>query len=144
MTMDTNILDLLARSPLEALALDAAVKATLVLAATVVAALAMARPSQLEGRLVAILDPDRRRRGPGRRAATMALLAAVLLLLPLAMLHLGTRAAAAQEPIAGKSPAADPAARMTVTGRVLDPAGKPVPDAAVMVIVQIEVRPTGR
>ena len=30
-------------------------------------------------------------------------------------------------------PEADPAARMTVTGRVLDPQGKPVPGASVMV-----------
>ena len=90
MIMDPTILDLLARSPRAALALDAAVKATLVMAATVVvAALAMARPSQLEGRLVAILDPDRRRGGPGRRAAVLAMLAAVLMLLPLAMLRLG-------------------------------------------------------
>ena len=34
--------------------------------AAALAALAMARPSQLEGRLLAILDPDRHRRGPGR------------------------------------------------------------------------------
>ena len=50
-------------------------------------------------------------------------LAGLLLLLPLAI-----------------SPAAragdDPAARMTVTGHVLDPQGKPVPGAAAMVIVQ--------
>jgi beta-lactamase regulating signal transducer with metallopeptidase domain/protocatechuate 3,4-dioxygenase beta subunit len=104
------------------------------------AALEMARPSQLEGRLVAILDPDRRRGGPGRKAAALAMLAAIAAVLPLAMLRVGARATAAtaagQGPIAGKPAADDPAARMTFTGRVLDPSGKPVPDAAVMVIVQ--------
>ena len=108
--------------------------------AAALAALAMARPSQLEGRLMAILDPARRRRGPGRKAAAIALLAAVLALVPLATLHVGARAAAnagpVAAPIADDPPAADPPARMTVTGRVLDPVGKPVPDAAVMVIVR--------
>ncbi len=100
----------------------------------------MARPSQLEGRLLAILDPDRRRRGPGRGMALIALITATLMLLPLAALHLGARASAtvvpALEPTADDPPPTDPAARMTVTGRVLDPSGKPVPDAAVMVIVR--------
>jgi beta-lactamase regulating signal transducer with metallopeptidase domain len=104
------------------------------------AALAMARPSQLEGRLLAILDPDRTRRGPGRRRALIALITAMLMLVPLAALHLGVRASAtaapALEPIVENAPPADPAARMTLTGRVLDPAGKPVSDAAVMVIVR--------
>ena len=108
--------------------------------AAALAALAMARPSQLEGRLLAILDPARRRRGPGRGMALIALITATLMLLPLATLHLGARASAtavpALEPIADDPPPADPAARMTVTGRVLDPSGKPVPDAAVMVIVR--------
>ena len=107
--------------------------------AAALAVLAMARPSQLEGRLLAILDPDRHRRGPGRGMALIALITATLMLLPLATLHLGARASAtavpALEPIADDPPPADPTARMTVTGRVLDPSGKPVPDAAVMVIV---------
>ena len=72
--------------------------------------------------------------------ALIALVTATLMLLPLATLHLGARASAATvpalEPIADDPPPADPAARMTVTGRVLDPSGKPVPDAAVMVIVR--------
>jgi beta-lactamase regulating signal transducer with metallopeptidase domain len=104
------------------------------------AALAMARPSQLEGRLLAILDPDRNRRGPGRRLALIALITATLMLVPLAALHLGARASAtaapALEPIVENAPPADPAARMTLAGRVLDPAGKPVPDSDVMVIVR--------
>jgi beta-lactamase regulating signal transducer with metallopeptidase domain/protocatechuate 3,4-dioxygenase beta subunit len=108
--------------------------------AAALAALAMARPSQLEDRLLAILDPHRRRRGPGRGLALVALMIATLMLLPLATLHLGTRASAttvpAFQPAAADPPPTDPAARMTVTGRVLDPSGKPVPDAAVMVIVR--------
>jgi hypothetical protein len=109
--------------------------------AAALAALAMARPSQLEGRLLAILDPDRIRRGPGCGVAAIVVLAAVLALVPLATLHLGARANAGTAipvaaPIADNPPTADPTARMTVTGRVLDPSGKPVPDAAVMVIVR--------
>ena len=104
------------------------------------AALAMARPSQLEGRLMAILDPGRNRRGPGRRMGLIALITATLLVVPLAALHLGARASAttapALAPVAENAPPTDPAARMTVTGRVLDPAGRPVPDADVMVIVR--------
>ncbi len=65
---------------------------------------------------------------------------APLMLLPLATLHLGARASAtsvpAREATADDPPRTDPAARMTVTGRVLDPSGKPVPDAAIMVIVR--------
>ena len=66
--------------------------------AAALAALAMARPSQLEGRLMAILDPARRRRGPGRGVAAIALLAAVLVLVPLATLHLGARASRRRDP----------------------------------------------
>ncbi len=103
--------------------------------------MAMARPSQLEGRLRAILDPARRRGRPGRKAAAISVLSAFLLLLPLAMLRIGPRATAAavtgQEPNAGQPAAAAlPAARMTVTGRVLDPTGKPVRHAAVMIVVR--------
>jgi beta-lactamase regulating signal transducer with metallopeptidase domain len=108
--------------------------------AAALAAMAMARPSQLEGRLMAILDPDRRRHAPGRRVAAAAVLAAILVLFPLATLRVGSRANAVttprQEPGAGKPAADEPTARMTVTGRVLDPSGKPVPDAAVMLVVQ--------
>ena len=109
--------------------------------ATALAALAMARPSQIEGRLLAILDPARRRRGPGRGTAAVALLVAVVALVPLATLHLGGRANTSTALAAAASKADDPptgnrAARMTLTGRVLDPQGKPVPDAAVLVIVR--------
>ena len=67
---------------------------------------------------------------------------ATLMLLPLATLHLGARASAtgvtALKPTAADLPPTDPTAKMTVTGRVLDPAGKPVPDADVMVIMRSE------
>jgi len=48
------------------------------------AAIAMARPSQLEGRLLAILDGNRNRRAPRRAPALAAALAAIALLAPLA------------------------------------------------------------
>jgi TonB family protein len=51
------------------------------------AAVAMARPSQLEGRLVAILDGRRNRQQPGRLAAALAVTLAVAVVLPLAALQ---------------------------------------------------------
>ena len=51
------------------------------------AALAMARPSQLEGRLLAILDADRSRRPHGRAAAWAVAIAAALIVAPLAGLQ---------------------------------------------------------
>ena len=51
------------------------------------AALAMACPSQLEGRLLAILDSRIERKSPGRRAALVAALTAVALVAPFAALQ---------------------------------------------------------
>jgi len=51
------------------------------------AAIAMARPSQLEGRLLAILDSRRSRRSLGRASASLAALAAAALAVPLAALQ---------------------------------------------------------
>ncbi len=48
------------------------------------AAIAMARPSQLEGRLLAILDSNVDRRGVRRMAPVVAMVAAVILIAPLA------------------------------------------------------------
>ncbi len=109
--------------------------------AAALATLAMARPSQLEGRLTAILDPGRRRRAPCRSIAAAALLATVVALVPVATLHLGAKASTTNAipvaaPIADDPRGADRGERMTLTGRVLDPLGKPVPHAAVMVIVR--------
>src|SRR5579871_401441 len=61
-------------------------------------AVAMARPSQLEGRLAAILDSKARRQAPGRTAALLAALAAVAILTPLAAIR-------AQEPQPAPVPA---------------------------------------
>ena len=52
--------------------------------ATAWAAIAMARPSQLEGRLVAILDTRRNRQQPGRLAAAVAALLAIAVVAPVA------------------------------------------------------------
>lgn len=51
------------------------------------AAVAMARPSQLEGRLLAILDGRRRRNSQGRASAWVAALAAAAIVIPLAALR---------------------------------------------------------
>lgn len=51
------------------------------------AAVAMARPSQLEGRLLAILDRRRNRQQPGRGAAVLVAMLAVAVVLPLAALQ---------------------------------------------------------
>ncbi len=102
--------------------------------ASSMAALAMARASQLEGRLLAILDPARRRGGPSRRAVMGELVGAVLVLLPLSVVRVGTRAGEAAKPVVALDERLS-GARMTVVGRVLDPTGRPVPGANVMVLV---------
>ena len=97
------------------------------------AAVPMARPSQLEGRLRAILDPSRSRRVVTRRGAYLLLAAAAVVLLPLSIARLEASdpkgPAAAGE---GKTPARS--ARMTVSGRVLDPDGRPVAGAKVAIL----------
>ena len=62
------------------------------------AALAMARPSDLEGRLLSILDPRCRREPATRKARLAAVIAAVALAVPLAALRPAQRIAV-QEPI---------------------------------------------
>ena len=52
-----------------------------------VAALAMARRSQLEGRLLAILDPTLRHRGLNRAGSILAIVLVTSIVLPLAALH---------------------------------------------------------
>ena len=62
-------------------------------------AIAMARPSQLEGRLLAILDPSLDRRGPSRRGAQWAVVAASFLVVLLAGLEPWARPALAARPL---------------------------------------------
>jgi beta-lactamase regulating signal transducer with metallopeptidase domain len=97
------------------------------------AAVPMARPLQLEGRLRAILDPSRSRRVVTRRGACLLFAAAAVVLLPLSAARLAARdgngAAAVKE---GERPARS--ARMTVAGRVLDPDGRPVPGSKVVIL----------
>jgi hypothetical protein len=62
----------------------------------------MARRSQLEGRLIAILDSKIRRKTPGRVSAVIAALAAVAILAPLAALQAQNQRA--QDPPAQSSP----------------------------------------
>ncbi len=70
--------------------------------ATPLSAVAMARPSQLEGRVVSILDDKRRRHAPRRAATAAGVLLTAVLVLPLAALR-------PAEPSAG-SPAFRPVA----------------------------------
>src|SRR5262249_2637733 len=98
-------------------------------------AVAMARPSQLEGRLHAILDPHRHRRGVSRSGKVLASLGLASLLLPLAAVRL--QAQGAQQPTGGslvKAPHTGSEKTMTVSGRVLDPEGKLLAKATVEVI----------
>ncbi|HVQ30152.1 MAG TPA: M56 family metallopeptidase [Vicinamibacteria bacterium] len=62
-------------------------------------AVAMARPSQLEGRLLAILDPSLDRRGPSRRGAQVSMVAAAFLVVVLAGLEPWARPALAAHPV---------------------------------------------
>jgi len=76
------------------------------------AAVSMARPSHLEGRLLAVLDGVRDRRTVSRRAAGLATLAAAGLVLPLAAMRPGEARAAEVPPpaLADVAPAAHAAA----------------------------------
>lgn len=99
------------------------------------AAVSMARPSNLEGRLLAILDPKLRRGRLGRPATALAFGAIAAVLFPLSALRLEAQQA---EPVEGEAAVNDSKPQgnptMTVTGRVLDPAGKPVKGAVVDVL----------
>jgi hypothetical protein len=98
----------------------------------------MAQASQLEGRLVAILDPNRRRVAPSRRILGLAILTAAGWVLGLAAVRLQAQAAkVASQTVEADAPVQSgrDRERLTVTGRVLDPDGKPLPDADVIVLI---------
>jgi TonB family protein len=66
--------------------------------ATAGAAIAIARPSQLEGRLLAILADNVNRRSPGRAASLIAAAIAIALVLPIAAIRAQSTAAPAVPP----------------------------------------------
>jgi beta-lactamase regulating signal transducer with metallopeptidase domain len=116
------------------LAVARALRPTPLLAA---AAVPMARPSQLEGRLRAILDHARSRRGLTRRGASLLLASVLALLVPLSAARLGARAANPRQEEATLKNAQEVAPgreTMTVSGRVLDADGQPVAGAKVAVV----------
>ncbi|HEV2131111.1 MAG TPA: M56 family metallopeptidase, partial [Longimicrobiaceae bacterium] len=76
------------------------------------AVVAMARPSQLEGRLLAVLDPARDRRTPPRNLGIVLGLLGICLLFPLAAMQPGLRA---QESSAAESTLAEELALLTGT-----------------------------
>ncbi len=82
-----------------------------------------------------IAGPDRSMRF-SRKAAAVALLAGIFSLAPLATSRTAAVADSGDEPVVKSHATANPVERMTVIGRVLDPSGKPVSSADVMVIVQ--------
>jgi beta-lactamase regulating signal transducer with metallopeptidase domain/protocatechuate 3,4-dioxygenase beta subunit len=107
------------------------------------AALAMAQPSHLEGRLLSILDAGCPRRGLTRPAVVLGLIALMVLVLPLSIVRLGVRAAAAT-PVHDQALVAAPKAeapsppepRRTVAGRVVDEKNQPISGARVAVIAE--------
>jgi beta-lactamase regulating signal transducer with metallopeptidase domain len=88
--------------------LDIARSATTDSSPLAAAALAMARPSELEGRLLAILDPRRERGRASRRRLLQVAVATFVVIAPLASVSLVARTAAA--PVQAES-SAPPAAR---------------------------------
>ncbi len=72
--------------------------------ATAWAAIAMARPSQLEGRLMAILDSRRNRQQPGRLAAAVAALLAIAVVAPVAAVQSQEASPASQPPARANVP----------------------------------------
>jgi beta-lactamase regulating signal transducer with metallopeptidase domain len=117
---------------LDLLEMARAIRSTRGLAA---AAVPMARPLKLEGRVRAILDSTRSRRMVSRRGSCLVFAAGALLLLPLSAARLapGSENMLAKEPRKEEGRPAT-SARMTVAGRVLDPNGRPVLGANVVIL----------
>ena len=101
-------------------------------------AVPMARASQIEGRLLAILDRRRRRHGLGRLGAFGLLATVGLLLLSISTTRLAARIVneagddAKREATQASSEAKS--TRMTVSGRVVDESDKPVAGAKVLIL----------
>jgi len=95
--------------------------------------LSMARRSQLEGRLLAVLDTDRRRSAVGLYRSFVWALLGISIVVGLGMTRPEFRAA---EQVGGttKTTAAKDGTRLVVTGVVLSPDQEPVPDAHVEVL----------
>jgi HEAT repeat protein len=103
---------------------------------TPLGAVAMARPSQLEGRVLAILNPQACRRAMSRSAAIGMGIGATLLLLPLAMLSPWAAVAAPDAPLPASAMAA-PAAVAPVAEAPADTLkGKKTRDEAAQALVQ--------
>jgi len=98
----------------------------------------MARASQIEGRLLAILDRSRNRRGLSRRGAFLLLIAVGALLLPLSATRLRARSVSgnenASQHVTTDKVASNQSASMTVSGRVFDETGRPVGGAKVLIL----------
>ena len=109
-----------------------------------VAAVAMAQPGPLESRLRAILDSKQCRRGVSHKSVALLTVALACGLIPLAAVRLRAQAAAAIHTPASQAPGerrseAASSPRMMVTGRVVDPQEKPVPNATVMIYTRPKV-----
>jgi len=103
------------------------------------AALSMARPSQLEGRLLAVLDMHRRRNQVSRSAAGQLILVALLLVACVGIVRPTLQAETPESTNANAESATaqdstKPATQFVLTGKVLSPQGNPVPAASVEVI----------
>src|SRR5215203_2444679 len=91
-----------------------------------VAAVAMARPSELEGRLLAILDPQRSRRPADRTRLGWAIAAAALIVLPVSGLRLQARPVVPDAAQSTSTPTPTPTPAPTPT-----PTPAPTPSPAV-------------
>ena len=95
------------------------------------AALAMARPSAFEGRLLAILEPGIQRSAPSRLRVALTSVASLLLILPLAAASPTARAAAMPSPanVAAETPASAPAVHGGESLLTQEPAAPAAPAA---------------
>ena len=103
------------------------------------AALSMARPSQLEGRLLAVLDAHRSRKPLGANWAGGLAVATLALVIALASVRPTLEAnppspTPSAPPVASQTPDGASSHQLVLTGVVLGPDGKPVPTATVEAI----------